>query len=681
MKKIYALLAGGMLMLATSLYAQSPRTVLFEEFTGENCGPCAFNNPYLERWSSLTSQDSFIHLAYQVPIPSAGPIYNIYKTDANARTAYYGVNYAPWGMHDGLAFTGWLPLTNQHLPINYFDALSIDSANTAAINTTPTSTAYSQRKAVSAPCSMTITHQFNATNDSVFAMAIVKTTQTFKSLAAGSLKFHFVLTEQELNYTNPPGTNGEIKFNNVMRKMYPTAAGTTMADSLWTGRADTFRVAAKIPSYVRDLSQIQFVAWVQDNSNKEIKQSGHGDLVVPVNLTDMLSDGDSTAFVTCTKNATVPVPFYVTIRNTGINNLTACKISLSVDGATPVITNWTGSISPGTTDQVVAGTASVSGGRHTSVIIISAPNGGVARSNAYDTTRGGFYVAGAGVAPPYTQNFEDTNIIYPANCITTQNTWYPAFLLRKGGTGSTTAVNSLGCLWHEVRSAYEETDYFTLPKVDLSTASSCVMKFDHAYQQTRSTVSGNFSTDSVELQYSTDCGSVWNKVWAKGGSRLATVPLIATNSSTFTGYAPASSADWKTNTVNLSNAVGYSDVWIRFYSITSRLGLPSDLFIDDINITQITGVEDVQNVTKVSLYPNPASSMVSLEMISSNTASTEITISNTLGQVVNTAFEGELTAGSHKLDFNIATLESGVYTMTINSGGSKSVKKFVVARQ
>src|SRR3954462_14960312 len=84
---------------AMTVNAQT-RLSLYEEFSGENCGPCAAYNPGL--WSLISGNTSKIMLIkYQSPIPSAGPIYNAYKTVTNARLSYYGVSSAPFGIQNG----------------------------------------------------------------------------------------------------------------------------------------------------------------------------------------------------------------------------------------------------------------------------------------------------------------------------------------------------------------------------------------------------------------------------------------------------------------------------------------------------------------------------------------------------------------------------------------------------
>lgn len=80
MKKI--LLLAGLGILSMQIYAQE-RLVLFEEFTGENCPPCASANPGLMQL--INSHNNVEIIKYQSPIPSGGPIYNQNTSDVQAR--------------------------------------------------------------------------------------------------------------------------------------------------------------------------------------------------------------------------------------------------------------------------------------------------------------------------------------------------------------------------------------------------------------------------------------------------------------------------------------------------------------------------------------------------------------------------------------------------------------------
>ncbi|MBP6756701.1 MAG: hypothetical protein KA210_11185, partial [Bacteroidia bacterium] len=90
MKKKSTLL--GLLALTTIGFAQSPRMSLYEEFTGENCPPCAATNPGLDVKLTANSANT-IPLKWQVAIPSAPSsltsLYQQNKTEIDARDNYY----------------------------------------------------------------------------------------------------------------------------------------------------------------------------------------------------------------------------------------------------------------------------------------------------------------------------------------------------------------------------------------------------------------------------------------------------------------------------------------------------------------------------------------------------------------------------------------------------------------
>ena len=54
--------------ISTGLFAQTQRVVLYEEFSGENCGPCAAVNPGLNDFVEQYGSDVIL-LKYQTNIP------------------------------------------------------------------------------------------------------------------------------------------------------------------------------------------------------------------------------------------------------------------------------------------------------------------------------------------------------------------------------------------------------------------------------------------------------------------------------------------------------------------------------------------------------------------------------------------------------------------------------------
>lgn len=97
-----------------------------------------------------------------------------------------------------------------------------------------------------------------------------------------------------------------------------------------------------------------------------------------------------------------------------------------------------------------------------------------------------------------------------------------------------------------------------------------LLRFAVAYAQRNSS-----SNDSLNIYVSTDCGTNWNRVFAKGGSSLSTVAPEATE---FTAVNPA---HWRQETVNLAAYLGSGNIVLRFEGVN---GNGNNLFIDDIQL-------------------------------------------------------------------------------------------------
>jgi hypothetical protein len=704
MKKIYALLAGALLTVSVTVNAQTtPRVVLLEEFTGENCGPCAGINPYLDKYIASHATDSFIHIAYQSPIPTAGPIYNAYKTVTNTRLTYYNVGFAPAGWLDGGVFSPVQgPTSGTNSVVNamqfFFDTTSIhymsNSYGTAAgvATSTPTSPAFSQRKTVNSPCAITVTHNYSANNDSLYATAIVNTTFDFHAGTHNSLKFRFALIENQLDYLNAPGTNGETHFEQVVRGMYPNAAGTQLVDTLLNGRSDTFHFAVKIGNYVRERSQLRFVGWVQDDSNKDIKQSGISTLVTPTSLLEVYADHDSLPKFTCSNTNTSSSSAFVTVKNSGNVAITSLDVNVLSGGTSLHQFTWSNTLAPGATAVIDAGPIAIPVGNGYPVVtfVISKPNNQNNFSvSIFDTVKSQTQIFGASFPAPIVQSFEDTTT-YPENYEATAgegdhaDIWYPSYYwayyysaYHNGTYPNQTPLGSDGYnsiyAWNYFDTVGTVSNYF-LEKADFTGFQKAQMTFTHAYRQ-YDLGGGSLTNDMVEVQASTDCGTTWNTVWGKSGTALATVAAVAGSSP---GYGPTSAADWVNDTVNLNTYANQNNVWLRFHS-TSDWG--DNAFIDQINITrsQALGINDVANVGNISVYPSPANDNLSLELNVIQSAAFDITIINTLGEVVKNVSNGDLGAGAHKMDVNVSDLAAGIYNVVISSNNQKTLKRFVAA--
>src|ERR1043165_1132343 len=200
-----------LLVLTYTATAQT-RLSLYEEFTGEHCIPCATANPGLQSLIG-TNASKVLLLTYPSPYPVGGPIYNTYTLISNTRLAYYGITTAPQGRLDGTKLgTGTVNATPGH--VSNLRQADIDTAS-----------------GKSPPFNLTISHAWSVTGDSVTATITVTTPAAYSSSTA-NLKLRLALIEN-LQYSIASGINGEQNFPNVVRDMFPSAAGTTIPNP-WT---------------------------------------------------------------------------------------------------------------------------------------------------------------------------------------------------------------------------------------------------------------------------------------------------------------------------------------------------------------------------------------------------------------------------------------------------------------
>src|SRR5690606_9346827 len=222
MKKRLLLLSAVMCLTGLT-FAQ--KLALYEEFSGENCAPCAAYNPGLMcLLFSPGNENKVVLVKYRSPIPSAGPMYGQNTSDVQNRMSYHSVNFAPMGLLNGTrvgsgANQGNIVLTTQGM----IDAAALESTPFTIQVGTPTITG----NQFSLPVTVTATSAASYNN----------------------LKLRVALIE-DLNYATAPGTNGETEFHHVVRKMYPAPAGTAVQSSFTLGQSQSFTITGEIPGYV-----------------------------------------------------------------------------------------------------------------------------------------------------------------------------------------------------------------------------------------------------------------------------------------------------------------------------------------------------------------------------------------------------------------------------------------------
>lgn len=639
MKKITSAIAVVCLGIST-LTAQTQRTILYEEFTGENCGPCASTNPGLTNLihSPGNFPDKIVLVRYQCNIPSApgpGSLYQDNPTEVATRQSYYSVPFAPYARFNGIVLPDPSGSNNGHAALLTQTYIN-DSATT------------------NAPFSLGIVYGFNATLDSVTVTATITAAQNFTS---GSLVLHMAMEEAAIHFTTAPGSNGEKDFYDVMRKMVPNASGTALSTTNWTsGQTQVVTLKAPIPTYIKNKNQICFVGWIQDVASKRVHQSGYGKLNVDMGA---LSLGASASCLTTFAPS-------ITVKNCGTNPVTSYSLTYSIDGGTPATIAGTGTpLAAGATTNVMLPSGTYAVGTHTVTASTSMPNGSAdmfAGNDAMATQF--FYVAPSTiVSAPVVEGFQG-GTFPPANWGVI-NGGDPTYTWISGNYGGFQA--STKCAYMDLWDAPNgDVDEMVLAPINLSGFTTAQMSFDIA----KGLIPGQ--ADRMKIVASSDCGSTWVTLYDKDDN----TGLSTTTYST-AAYFPAASTEWRTDNVTMNSMAGNAEVLVKFITISAY---SQNIFIDNINLQGAVGIKSITKaMANVSVYPNPATSEVNLTVSLNHAQMVNVNIYNSMGELVYSD-KKNMSAGDNNMALSTAALSNGMYTVRVATQDEFASKKLTITK-
>jgi hypothetical protein len=564
-------------------------------------------------------------------------------TEAAARVQYYNVTGVPNSVMDGSG-----------------------PGSPGSIVTTST---INNRYNTAAPLNITASHQWTPGYDSIQIGVFVANagTATVSSGAAGSLKLHVAIIEEEVNYPSAPGSNNEKDFYQVMRKMVPNASGTTMTDSWTAGQTQMFVFTVAAPSYLANLNKVAVVAFIQDNSNKSVLNASRTTATTIAGLPDIGVNAFTAATSGLCNGTTTPM---VTIKNEGSLAITSASVAYAVNGGTPVTQNWTGSLSAGATAVVSFPQVTLPAGTNSLVATVSSPNG-TGDVNGMNNMSAPLIAAVLNNTPtpaPYSEGMESTSFnSIPAGHVLLYNTATKPLVTVVSKAQVNGLPQELGGYGQSTKSLM--VDFFTMqsgaqasiitPKVSGITANH-KLYFNHAY------ASYAGEADGLKVFVSSNCGSTWTNVFDKSGTALATAPNATAR------FFPQPT-QWYPNTISLAQFAG-QEIIVKF-ECNSAYG--NNLWLDNFWInTAALGEEEIQAV-QAKLYPNPARDAVKVSLQVSEAGDALVEVINLNGQTV-IAQTASVEAGMQNIDLNVADLANGVYTVKIALNDRVETLRFTV---
>jgi hypothetical protein len=632
--------------------AQVAQMPIIEHFTQASCGPCASQNPTLYGTLGTFGSANYAKITYQTSWPGVDPMNAEYAAGPNDRRLYYGVSGVP--------------------------NASLNGAAVAGPNTAVTSSTLATAAALMTPYDIAITQTW-VSGTSVDVTVVI--TNTSSASVSTADRFHLAMVEENITFSSAPGSNGETAFFNVVRDMYNASTGASSTAGATIGAIPaggniTFTLTGITPpSYIRDLNQVSFVGYVQNNGTQEIFQGGK---TAAGNVPGLLNVGAAA-------NSTVGAGYCDYTFTPAIN--------FTNNGTIPV-TTVTGeyTINGGTAVPVTVGGLNLMSGQSTAIAFpattLPATGSSTVQYNITDVNAGGTYSGGpvamdaevyaklpsASSATPIVEGFQGLAIgdPVPASGVIADNpNAVRAFAVNQGISGAVTW--NLG--GHGASDGCFRWDFYDIPtgngsqlvweKLDLTTSVNSRLSFSRAHA-----LYGGSEPDRLKVNVSTDCGATWTTVWDKQGTNLTTAPAVGN-----ARFYP-SVAQWVTDTIDLTAYDGATELVIAFEAIS---GYGNCLYLDDVNTFEATsvGVSTINvEAAEVRIMPNPVSNNMTLEFTMLNTADANINIVNALGQQVQQVTNGSF-SGTNVVEVNTSNLAAGVYFVNITTKEGTTTERFI----
>lgn len=219
------------------------KILLVEQFTNSFDATSAAVDSTIYRLQNENRLD-VVDIHYHTSLGGSDPMNANNNIEPSARRTYYTVNSNAWSVLDGNYLNSSSFLVNQNiidlriLEDNLFDVSTTSSINGGILDIT----------------------------------TIVKANANFSGL---DISCHNVIVEDSVSIA---GANGQNMWQGVLQKMMPNAAGTKLQTNWTIGDVDTIRVSWPISNvYNLTNDQLEVVAFVQNNTSKEVYQAANDD--------------------------------------------------------------------------------------------------------------------------------------------------------------------------------------------------------------------------------------------------------------------------------------------------------------------------------------------------------------------------------------------------------------------
>lgn len=649
----------GVALCAVSIAQTVQRTVLVEEFTNASCGPCASQNPAFDALLAQNTTKTVV-IKYQTNWPGYDPMNEQTQDEVQVRVDYYAVNGVPFAATDGVGVAN--------------DCNAYAGAP-ACLSQMDINNAY----AVPAKIDIDLTHELSADLGTITVNCTIVNPDTLNEFNVADARLRVGIVEKVLKFPFAPGSNGEEEFFSVMRKMLPDPLGT-LVGAIAPGGSATFTWTVPVPSYIYNFNEIGVVAFVQAQGAKTVYQAAVSE---PQPLPGAFPDAGVAASTLGNPDDLCDLALtpQLTVTNDGGIDLTSFDAVYVMNGGTPVVKSWTGTLAPGASQDVTFDPLTLSGGETVLEYGVTNLNGGAQDINTLNNIVAAEFFYKLSETPigfEIQEDLEDETVEgIPTNSIVARASILDLMVVNKDwlvSIGATVAAPQIGGYAQSATSilaglwwtAPGTVTTMTFDKLDWTDRVKDSLTFDLAYRQYQA------ENDRLEVLVSTDCGNSWDVVYDKAGGELSTVGPS-------TSFFAPTAAQWATEAIDLTAYDDVAEVIVQF-KITADFG--NNMFLDNINLggSIVSSVEDVIANGVINVYPNPASAEAHVDFNLSKSTNLTIGIYDTTGKLVETLVDNAAYSAGNFSTVWKNPANTGLYFVKIKTDEGEITKRLSVVK-
>ncbi len=388
--------------------------------------------------------------------------------------------------------------------------------------------------------------------------------------------------------------------------------------------------------------------------------SGRNNLWTASNL---LATGTNDAYIAqvCT-----PVPDFSYNKTFGCNSLTVqySDLTWNVDSGYSLLWSFPGGLPSVSNDTNPIVSYSTAGSYNATLTVTNT-------SGSYQITKSQIVQvqnSSVGEGIPWTEGFEYN--AFPVNAADTNLNW----LINGDGNS----------LWERVGNAFYSGTASAMVNSDLNTSgqtsnlispnillgSNPDKHFSFRVSYSQKDIN---STDQLMVYVSYNCGQTWYERYNKSGSALST------NGGNYAStWTPTDTSLWRKEILNIYAFLSHPNLRFKF---ETKSGGGNKIYIDDINLDQLTNIENLPlSVTNnLNIFPNPINNESVLVFDLTQSSDVELTLTNVLGQRL-AYYKNNFIAGPYDLAVNKlfkTELQAGVYFLSVNINGKSETLKLI----